>query len=388
MFTRYPRLTDIEYDSVFLFGARQTGKTTLLASLFPDAKVYDLLDTDTYSRLLRNPALFGQELEVMPDDSIVVVDEIQQLPILLNEVQKLIVKKNMRFVLSGSSARKLKRSGANMLGGRAMKNLFFPLVSAEIPDFDLMKAIQNGMLPRHYLAPNTGTLWRRIQSYITVYLKEEIKQEALVRNLATFNRFLEVAAISDGEMIVWNNVAQDCGVDAKTVKEYFSILEETLIGYMVPPYSKKVKRDIRQASRFYYFDVSIPNYLLGKKSLQPGSDDFGHAFEHLMIQEIIAYLGYHNIEGGLSYWHTYSELEVDAILGDAKVAIEFKSCQEVQRRHLKGLKAFKEEHPECRPIVVSLDKASRILNEMEIIPATDFLRMLWRDEIVCPQDII
>ena len=382
MFKRYTSLEDTNTDSIFLFGARQTGKTTLINELFPDAPKYDLLDTTTFERLQRNPSLLRQELQMLPADTLVVIDEIQQIPILLNEVHWLIVNKNLRFVLSGSSARKLKRNGANMLGGRALKNIFFPLVSKEICDFDLMRAIHNGMIPRHYLAPTPNVLWRRMQAYITVYLREEIKAEALVRNLATFNKFLEVAAMTDGEMVVWKNIAQDCGIDAKTVKEYFSILEETFVGYMIPAYTQKVKRDIRQAPRFYYFDLCIPNYLLGRKHLQQGTADFGHAFEHLLMQELVAYLGYHFIDGGLSYWHTYSGLEVDAILGDALVAIEFKSCAEVQSRHLGGLKAFKEEHPDCRCIVVSMDERPRVLHGFEILPAKDFLRILWEDGIV------
>lgn len=387
MFKRYTTLEDSANDSIFLFGARQTGKTTLLNSLFPDAPRYDLLDSATYERLQRRPSFLRQELELLPDNTLVIIDEIQQLPILLNEVHWLIVNKNLRFVLSGSSARKLKRSGANMLGGRALRNLFFPLVSKEIDDFDVMRAIQHGMIPRHYLAPNPTILWRRMQAYISTYLREEIKAEALVRNLSTFNRFLEVAAMTDGEMVVWNNIAQDCGIDAKTVKEYFAILEETLVGYMIPAYTKTVKRTVRQASRFYYFDLCIPNYLLGRKAMQQGSADFGHAFEHLMIQEIVAYLGYHFIEGGLSYWHTYSGLEVDAVIGDALVAIEFKSCTEVQKRHLGGLKAFREEHPDCRAIVVSMDEKPRLLQGIEIFPAKYFLRLLWNDEIVNPKSL-
>lgn len=384
MFKRYSKLEDTASDSIFLFGARQTGKTTLIEELFPEAPRYDLLDSVTYERLQRTPSLLRQELETLPPDTLVVIDEIQQIPILLNEVHWLIVNRNLRFVLSGSSARKLKRSGANMLGGRALRNNLFPLVSCEINDFDIMRAIHHGMIPRHYLSPNANVLWRRMQAYITVYLKEEIKAEALVRNLTTFNRFLEVAAMTDGEIVVWKNIAQDCGIDSKTVKEYFSILEETLVGYLIPAYTKKVKRDIRQSPRFYYFDLCIPNYLLGRKHLQPGSSDFGHAFEHLMIQEIVAYLGYHYVDGGLSYWHTYSELEVDAIIGDALVAIEFKSSKEVQPRHLSSLKAFREEHPNCRCIVVSMDERPRLMQGFEILPANTFLKMLWDDEIVNP----
>ena len=369
-------------DSTFLFGARQTGKTTLLLELFPDARFYDLLESNTFERLQRNPSLLRQDLEMCDSDTLVIIDEVQLLPVLLNEVQWLMVRKGIRFILSGSSARKLKRGGANMLGGRAMQTNLYPLVSAEIPDFDLIKAVNQGMIPRHYLA-NADRYWQMLQAYVAVYLREEIKAEALVRNLSTFTRFLEVAALTDGEMVNYSNIAQDCGVDSKTVAGYFSILEETLIGYMIPAFSKVVKRKLRQAPRFYYFDVSIPNYLLGRRSLTQGSSDFGHAFEHFVIQEIVAYLGYHRMYEALSYWHTYSDYEVDAVLGDAEVAIEIKSTSEVQSRHLRGLKAFKEEHPQCRLMSVSLDPVPRLFNDVEIWPAKVFLEKLWKGEIYC-----
>ena len=367
-------------DSTFLFGARQTGKTTLLLELFPDARFYDLLESNTFERLQRNPSLLRQDLEMCDSDTLVIIDEVQSLPVLLNEVQWLMVRKGIRFILSGSSARKLKRGGANMLGGRAMQTNLYPLVSAETPDFDLIKAVNQGMIPRHYLA-DADRYWQMLQAYVAVYLREEIKAEALVRNLSTFTRFLEVAALTDGEIVNYSNIAQDCGVDSKTVAGYFSILEETLIGYMIPAFSKVVKRKLRQAPRFYYFDVSIPNYLLGRRSLTPGSSDFGHAFEHFVIQEIVAYLGYHRMFEALSYWHTYSDYEVDAVLGDAEVAIEIKSTSEVQSRHLRGLKAFKEEHPECRLMSVSLDPIPRLFNNVEIWPVKVFLEKLWKGEI-------
>ena len=377
------RILDRTYfsdENMFLFGARQTGKTSLLLELFPEAKFYDLLENNTYERLQRNPSLLRQDLEMCEEGTLVIIDEVQLIPALLNEIQWLIVRKNLHFIMSGSSARKLRRSGANMLGGRATLNFLYPFVSAELPDFDLNKAVNQGMLPRHYLARN-DKYWAMIQAYVSVYLKEEIKAESLVRNLSTFNRFLEVAALTDGEMVNYNNIAQDCGIDAKTVKEYFAILEETLIGYMVPAYSKTVKRKLRQSPRFYYFDVAIPNYLLSRRAMQPNSADFGHAFEHLIIQEIIAYMGYHNIDNALSYWHTYNDYEVDAVLGDAQVAIEIKSSEEVQSRHLRGLKAFNEEHPEARLIVVSLDANPRLFNGVEIWPAKQFLEQLWAGKI-------
>lgn len=381
MIERLLKVADAQEESVFLFGARQTGKTTLLLELFPYNRFYDLLETDTYERLRRNPALLRQELAHCKVGEIVIIDEIQLIPELLNEVHWLITRQQLHFILSGSSARKLKRKGVNTLGGRAVRNILYPLVSAEVPDFDLVKAVNRGMLPMHYMATSERMLMKRLQAYVSVYLKEEIAAEALVRRLASFTRFMEVAALTDGEMVVYNNIAQDCGIDAKTVKEYFTILEETLIGYMVPAFTRTVKRRLNQSPRFFYFDVSLPNYLLHRHNLQPGSEGFGHAFEHLMIQEIIAYLGYHDKENALSYWHTYTGYEVDAVLGDAQVAIELKSSHEVQPRHLKGLRAFQEEHPGARLIIVSLDVMPRQSGDIEIMPATYFLQHLWAGEI-------
>ena len=380
MIKRFITKNNFLNESYFLFGARQTGKSTMLWELFPEAAFYDLLENNTFGRLQRNPSLLRQDLEMLEPGTLVIIDEIQNLPELLNEVQWLMVRKGHRFILSGSSARKLRRSGVNLLGGRAIMQMFYPVVSHEIQDFDIVKAVNQGMLPRHYLASEKN-YWDLLQAYVSVYLKEEIKAESLVRNLSSFNRFLDAAALTDGEMVNYNNIASDCGVDAKTAKEYFSILEETLIGYMVPAYTKTVKRKVRQSPKFYFFDVSIPNYLLGRRMMQPGSDSFGHAFEHLVIQELIAYLGYRRVQNALSYWHTYNGYEVDAVLGDAEVAIEIKATNEVQHRHLHGLKAFKEEHPDARLVVVSLDPNPRLMNGVEIMPATYFFRQLWDEKI-------
>jgi predicted AAA+ superfamily ATPase len=371
-------MQDAENESVFLFGARQTGKTTFLKQRFPEVRYYDLLKADVFELLNRRPQLLREELMNCADNELIIIDEIQKIPQLLDEVQWLMVNKNLRFILSGSSARKLKRSGANTLGGRALRNVFYPLVSAEIPDFNLIRAVNNGMLPRHYLVENA---WKRLQAYVGTYLQEEIKAEALVRNLASFNRFLQAAALTNGEMVNYQNIATDCGVSATTIKEYFSILEDTMVGYMIPSYRKTVKRRLIQASRFYYFDVGIVNYLLNKKNLLPGSADFGHAFEHFVIQELIAYLGYSDSEDTLSYWRTSGGVEVDVILSDARVAIEIKSTTEVQPRHLKGLTTFAEEHPLSRLIMVSLDPVSRLSSGVEVMPVEYFLKKLWNGEI-------
>ena len=378
-YERIQKILDIQDDSVFLLGARQVGKSTLVKKLFPDAKIYDLLKSDEYSRLLRRPQLLREELMSYDETNVVVIDEIQKIPALLDEVHWLIVNRGIRFVLCGSSARKLKRVGTNLLGGRALPVMLFPFVSAEIPDFDLFRAINNGMIPRHYMVQNPQ---KRLEAYIGVYLKEEIQEEAVVRQLSSFNRFLDVAAQCDGEMINYTNIAQDCGVSATTIKEYFNILEQTLIGYMVPAFTLSKKRRAITTKKFYYFDVGVVNYLLNRSNLLPGSIDFAHAFEHFMIQEIIAYLSYNEKKEKLSYWRTSNGYEVDAIIGDARVAIEFKSSEEVQSKHTKGLKAFEEDFPDAKKIIVSLDRNKRILNGIEVIPAMEFLQMLWSGNII------
>lgn len=363
--------------SIFLFGGRQTGKTTILHQQFPDAVFIDLLNTSVKNRFRRNPSLLYDMLQDKPEDTLVIIDEIPEVPELLNEVHRLIVERRLLFILCGSSARKLKRKGHNTLGGRAIPVYLYPLVSAEIPDFDIDRAVTYGMIPSHYLAKNP---LRLLPAYIDVYLKEEIKEEALVRSLAAFHRFLEVAALTDGEIINNNNIAQECGVHATTVSSYFDILEDTLLGYRIPAFAKVTKRRLVQAPRFYYFDVGVANHLLHRKELIRGTADYGHAFEHLVIQEIYAWLHYSHSEEKLSYWRTYTGIEVDAVIGDARIAIEIKSVEEVLARHLKGLKAFGEEHPDCRQLIVSLDVFNRRMGDVECIYVIDFLKKLWAGE--------
>ena len=214
-----------------------------------------------------------------------------------------------------------------------------------------------------------------------MYLREDIQAESLVRNLTGFSRFLEIAAMTDGEMVNYLNIASDCGVSANTVKEYFQILEDTLVGYMIPAFTKKAKRKVVQSPRFYLFDVGVTNYLLGRTNLRRGTTDYGHAFEHIVIQELVAYLNYTDNPNKLSYWRTYTQVEVDVILGDAKVAIEIKSAEEVLPKHLKGLKSFADEHPDCRRIIVSLDRFNRVVDGIEHIYVYDFFKKLWSHDI-------
>lgn len=361
-------------ESIFLFGARQTGKSTFLHQAFADGLYIDLLDTDLKSRFSRRPSLLYEMLSDKKEGTIVVIDEIPEVPSLLNEVHRLISEKGIVFVLCGSSARKLKRKGYNTLGGRAYPVYLFPFVSAEISDFDLQHAINYGMLPPHYLAKNPQ---RRLSAYIDIYLKEEIKEEALVRNLKSFQRFLEVAALTNGEMVNYNNIAQDCGVSANTASAYFDILEDTLLGFRVPAYTQTQRRRLVQAPRFYYFDVGIVNHLLHRKNLTRGTAEYGHAFEHLVMQELRAWLSYNGNGEALSYWRTYLGQEVDAVIGDARIAIEIKSVEEVLPRHLKGLKAFAVDYPESRRMIVSLDPISRKMDGIECLYVFDFFKRLW-----------
>ena len=378
----YRRIFDIENrldEAMFLFGGRQTGKSTLLKERFPKAVYIDLLKSDVRNRFKQHPEEFRESLLRYPPETLVIVDEIQKVPELLDEVHWLMVEKGLWFILSGSSARKIKKSGANNLGGRAIPETLFPLVSAEIPDFDLERAVQNGMIPRHYAVANARN---RMRSYIDLYLKEEIIEEALVQNADEFVRFMEVAAIMDGEILNYENVASDCEVSANTVKAYYKILVDTLLGFAVPAYRKVIKRKLYKAPRFYYFDVGIANHLTKRYHLAPRTPEYGHAFEHLIMQEIAAYLGYTNSDEELTYWHTYENLEVDAVIGDARVAIEIKSKEHIDHDDKKGVTEFAKEHPDTRQIIVSRDRISRRSGDVDLYYVTDFFKALWAGEII------
>lgn len=378
MIERYYNIINEIDGSIFLFGARQTGKSTALKAQFNNAIYIDLLDGKIRRRFQSQPELLYDQLKDKPENSIIIIDEIPEVPELLNEVHRLISQNNLQFVLCGSSARKLRRKGYNTLGGRAYPCYFYPFVSAEIPDLDLDRALTVGLLPKIYLAKNPQ---RELTSYIDIYLREEIQQESLVRNLNGFQRFLEVAALTNGEMVNYANIASDCNVAANTVREYFTILQDTLVGYFIPAYQKTIKRKLTQAPRFYFFDMGISNYLLKRTQLTPGTPEYGHSFEQFVATELIAYIGYNHKRTELSYWHTYSGQEVDFVIGDAEIAIEVKSTDEIQRKHLSGLKFFHDEHPECRLVVVSRDIFSRRIDNVEAIYIFDFLSMLWKGEL-------
>ena len=252
----------------------------------------------------------------------------------------------------------------------------YPLIQSEIPEFKLLKALNNGLLPRHYLAEKPKKL---IEAYIGSYLRDEIISEAKIRNINAFNLFLEAVAFSNGEIVNYTNIASECSVSSVTVKEYFQILEDTLIGRFVPSFQKKPKRRVILAPKFYYFDIGIANFLLKRGSIEFGSEAFGSAFEHFIYQELYAHSSYSDLNYSISYWRTTSQIEVDFILGNHEVAIEVKGTNNVQSRHLKGLKSFSEEYKVKKLIVVSNDPMERSIGDL---PWRIFLQKLWAGEII------
>ncbi|QQR88934.1 MAG: ATP-binding protein [Myxococcales bacterium] len=381
MYKRRQTLALSSKESCFLWGPRQTGKSTLLSSLFPQAIRYDLLLSRDYRRLLSDPGLLREDCEAKGlngknQHEPIIIDEVQKLPELLDEVHWLIENRGLRFVLCGSSARKLKSSHANLLGGRALRYELKPLVSTEIEDFSLSKALNRGLLPRHYDSKHYDALR---DAYVGEYLKEEIQAEALVRRLDIFSRFLQVAALSNAEILSYTTVGRDCGVSPQTVKSYYQILADTLVGNFLPAFRKRVKRRTIETPKFYFFDLGVVAELTRRGKVEAGSELFGQAFEHFIYMELVARLAYGQQRYPLCYWRTASGFEVDFILGDADIAIEIKSTQHVNANHLKGLKAFAEEYPKARLMLVSLDTRPRKTSEgIEILPWRDFLTWLWQ----------
>ncbi|OGT48213.1 MAG: AAA family ATPase [Gammaproteobacteria bacterium RIFCSPHIGHO2_12_FULL_38_11] len=388
MFKRLLKLKLPNRKSAFLWGARQTGKSTYLKACFPKATWYDLLKSDVHARLEKNPHHLREEILAFTPEQIkhpIIIDEIQKVPTLLNEVHWLIENTNAQFILCGSSARKLKRLGTNLLGGRALRYHFYPLTHAEIPQFDLLRALNNGLIPSHYQSDDVNLL---LESYVIDYLNFEIREEGLVRNIPDFSRFLDSVAFSNAEMVNFSNIARDCAVSAKTVENYYQILVDTLLGYFLPPYHKKIKRDIiSKMPKFYLFDVGVVNYLAKRPITELRGNITGKAFEHFIFMELIAYNGLYKKRCDITYWRTKTGLEVDFVLGAAEIAIEVKISHAVHKEDLSGLIAFCEEHHPQKAIVVSLDAAPRLLQvsdqmTIHILPWRCFLKMLWKDEIL------
>ncbi len=364
-----------EGKSAFLFGPRLTGKTYLLKHTFPDAKYYDLLRSDTFLRLSIRPSVFREELEALEEGSTVIVDEIQKLPVLLDEIHLLIEERGLRFLMTGSSARKLRRGGVNLLGGRARMLRLHPLVSSEIGDFDLLKALTIGTLPSIY---DSSEAWEDLKAYCGVYLQEEIAAEGAARKLDAFARFLHSAALFSGEQVNYEAWGSDALVPSRTVREYFYMLSDTLLGEMLEPWRKGKKRKPAASGKFYFFDIGVRNALAGIRTLSPGTAEFGKALEHLIYNELRAWLDYSRDDRALSFWRTTDGKEVDFMVGD-DLAIEVKSAEFPDHRDLKGLIALAEEGSFRHRILVCQSPAPRMVEGIEIWPIKEFLIRLWQN---------
>jgi predicted AAA+ superfamily ATPase len=377
MYSRTLNLSELlKKKSFFLFGPRATGKTTLIEQQLDNARVYDLLDAEIFHKLLQRPKLIEEECS--DAQQLVVIDEVQKFPQLLDEVHRLIHKHDMRFLLTGSSARKLKHGGANLLAGRAWEANLFPLTYREIPDFNLLRYLNDGGLPHVY--PSSDSI-EELESYVSTYLREEIQAEALTRNIAAFARFLDVIALANGQEINYENLASDCAVSTSTLKNYVQILEDTLLGMKLPGYTKTKKRKAISRAKHYLFDLGVTNILCKRPEIKLGSELFGNAFEHFIILEVRAFNKYFRRRQTLSYWRSTSKQEVDLIVGD-DIAIEIKASTLVQDRHLRGIRCLKEENIFKRYIVVSNDTTIRKTQDgVEILPWEEFLKDLWNEKI-------
>jgi predicted AAA+ superfamily ATPase len=379
MFPRIIGLREIlAHSSVFLFGPRQTGKSTLLRTLFPQAKFYDLLEADTFRELSSAPELIRQRLRA--EDTLVIIDEIQKLPSLLDEVHLLIERnKPLRFVLTGSSARKLRRGGANLLAGRALTCHLHPLVAPEVGYERVHQRLNNGSLPAIFTSPIPQELLR---AYVGTYLQEEILAEGLVRNIGSFSRFLSTAGLTNGEQVNFTAVGSDTGTPPRTVREYYHVLEDTLVGYLLPTFQKTRKRKPVSTPKFYFFDVGVANVLAKRGPVEPGSELFGRALEHFVFLELRAYLDYRRLDHQLTYWRSRSQFEVDFVIGD-EVAVEVKGKSLVSNRDLKGLQALSEDVTLRRQILVCTEREPRRLDDgIDVLPIETFLRKLWGGEIL------
>ena len=359
--------------SCFLFGPRQTGKSTLIRHQLADIRTYNLLDQTLFIRLSRNPALIREALT--PQTEIIVIDEIQKMPALLNEVQLMIEEHGVRFFLTGSSARTLRRKGVNLLGGRARSRVLHPFVSAELGDhFRLERALEFGLLPSVYFSDAPA---EDLAAYSGDYLKEEVAAEALVRNIGAFSRFLEVAALSHGRMINFAQIASDAQVPASTVREYYGILKDTFIAHEVPAYTETRKRKAVSTSKYYLFDVGLARHLQGRRGLPLGTAEYGEAFESFVLQEIKGFCDYHLLDPP-RYWRSKSQFEVDFVVGE--LAVEVKAKKAVSHRDLRGLRALREENRLSHYVLVSLEPMARRVDGIDILPWREFLTRLWGGE--------
>lgn len=381
--TRLLKINLPQKQSAFLWGPRKTGKTTYLRNRFPESLIYDFLKTDLFLEFSKRPSLLREQLLAKNSQLLnfpVILDEVQKVPQLLDEVHWLIENKHLRFILCGSSARKLKRGKANLLGGRAWRYEMFPLVTAELARPSLLSMLNRGLIPAHYLQ---GGYEKSLKAYTQDYLKEEVFDEGLTRNIPAFSRFFDAMGFSHGELTNFSNIARECGVDSKTVKEYYQILSDTLLGDFVEPFKKRQNRQvISRTPKFYLFDVGVAGAITRRRIVQARGVDFGKAFEHFILMELKAYNSYYEVDYGINFWRTKSGVEVDFVLGGGEVAIEVKSSARVDNRDLRPLNTFVDIFSPRRAIVVCTEKEERIAGKVRIMPWRKFLQELWNGKII------
>jgi predicted AAA+ superfamily ATPase len=369
--------------SAFLWGPRKTGKSTYLREKFPQSIVYDFLQTDLFLEFSKRPSLLRERLLAKESQALkhpVILDEVQKVPQILDEVHWLMENKGLRFILCGSSARKLKRGKANLLGGRAWRFEMFPLVSAELVDLDLLKVLNHGMIPVHYLEDSSE---KSLKAYTQDYLKEEVIAEGLTRNIPAFSRFFDAMAYSHGALTNYSNIARDCGVDSKTVREYYQILLDTLMGRLVEPFKRRQDRQIiTKAAKFYLFDVGVAGAITKRKIVEARGELFGKAFEHFVLMELVAHSSYNELDYEINFWRTKSGLEIDFVLAKGEVAIEVKGSSRVEQRDLRPMMAFAEEYAPKKSLLVCNDREERVQGRIRIMPWRRFLEDLWEGKII------
>lgn len=361
--------------SAFLWGPRKVGKSYWIHHALPEATVIDLLKTDVFAEYASRPALLRERYQ--DHKGLLVIDEVQKVPLLLDEVHGLIENKGISFLLTGSSARKLRRGHANLLGGRAWRRTMVPLSCLEVDSFDLERVMVSGLLPPHYLSADPV---EDLRAYVADYLKEEIAAEALVQQIPSFAEFLRVAALTGSELINYVNIARETGVSHKVVRTYFDILEDTYLGFRVPPWKKSRKRRMILTEKFYLFDVGVANYL-ARRQPQLGSSEFGKAFEHYILMELRAYQAYRNPELSITFWRTSTGQEVDFILGEKDLALEIKGSHRVHEGDIRTLGALQEDGPVKRCVVVCLEREPRRISKgIEVLPWRVFIERLWNGD--------
>ena len=372
---------DLTHRSVFLFGPRQTGKTTLLKDRYGDRPWFNLLRGDEYLRLASQPGRLRQELaQVDPGTGPVVIDEIQKLPSLLDDIHNLIEERGFRFVMTGSSPVKLRRGGVNLLGGRARTRYLMPFVSNEVPDWDLNRALLNGGIPSIHLSDDPR---QDLEAYCGSYVQLEVQAEGLVRGIEPFSRFLQSAARSAGEQINFERVGADAQVPPRTVREYFQVLQDTLIGVMVDPVrpGKRARRKVVSRGKFYFFDCGVANTLAGTTSLDSHTEAYGRALEQLIFNELRAWQSYRRDSRGVGFWRTTDHVEVDFVI-PPDLALEVKSTRNLTRSDTRGLGAIAEEGEFARRILVCNEPVRRVVEGIEVHPVREFLELLWADKIL------